>query len=162
MNLNRLFLLAALPLAGLASCDSSRPADSAIPENAVILPASQGQYDFSKLKMEKLGRGLIAVRRNKDEVFVTWRYLSSDPANIAFNVYRDGQRINPTPVSLTTFYIDSNKGGGTYTVKPVVNGREIDEKRASFTLPDKAPEGYINIALDKPADGVTPSGEAYT
>ena len=107
MKLNRLFLLAVLPLAGLASCDSSRTqnAASAIPENAVVLPASQGKYDFSKLKMEKLGRGLIAVRRNKDEVFVTWRYLSSDPADVAFNVYRDGQRINPTPVSLTTFLL---------------------------------------------------------
>ena len=61
-----------------------------------------------------------------------------------------------------TVYIDRNPGGGTYTVKPVVNGREKDEKNAAFTLPDKAPEGYINIALDKPADGVTPSGEAYT
>ena len=162
MKLNRLLLLAALPFAGLVSCDSARETPSAIPSDAVILPASQGKYDLSKLKTEKLGRGVIAVRRNKDEVFVSWRYLSSDPAGVAFNVYRDGQRVNPTPVSLTTFYIDSNMGGGTYSVKPVVNGREKDERSAAFTLPDNAPEGYINIALDKPADGVTPSGEAYT
>ena len=36
------------------------------------------KYDFSKLKMEKLGRGVIAVRQNADEVFVTWRYLSKE------------------------------------------------------------------------------------
>ena len=165
MKLNRLLLLAVLPFAGLVSCDSRRAGNtaSAVPENAIVLPASQGKYDLSRLKMEKLGRGLIAVRRNKDEVFVSWRYLSSDPADIAFNVYRDGQRINPTPVSLTTFYIDRNPVGGMYSVKPVVNGREKDEQSASsFTLPNKAPEGYINIALDKPADGVTPSGETYT
>ena len=162
MKLNRLLPLAVLLSAGLVSCDSARETASAIPSDAVILPASQGKYDLSKLKMEKLGRGVIAVRRNKDEVYVSWRYLSNDPADIAFNVYRDGRRVNPTPVSLTTFYIDRNPRGGTYSVKPVVNGREKDEKSASFTLPDRAPEGYINIALDKPADGVTPSGEAYT
>ena len=90
MKLNRLLLLAALPFAGLVSCDSARETPSAIPSDAVILPASQGKYDLSKLRMEKLGRGVIAVRRNKDEVFVSWRYLSSDPAGVAFNVYRDG------------------------------------------------------------------------
>ena len=164
MKLNRLLLLAALPFAGLASCDSSRHGNAAaIPEDAVVLPASQGKYDFSKLRTEKLGRGLIAIRRNKDEVFVTWSYLSSDPADVTFNVYRDGQRINPSPVSLVSYFIDRNPGGGTYAVKPVVNGREKgDAQSASFVLPDRAPEGYINIALDKPADGVTPSGEAYS
>ena len=142
MKLNRLLLFAALPFAGIVSCESAENgASSSIPEDAIILPASQGKYDFSKLKMEKLGRGVIAVRRNKDEVFVTWRYLSSDPVDVAFNVYRDGNRVNVTPVTIGSFYIDRNPGGGTYTVKPVVNGREKEEKNAAFTLPDKAPEG---------------------
>ena len=42
MKLNRLFLLAALLLAGLVSCDSARETASAIPPDAVVLPASQG------------------------------------------------------------------------------------------------------------------------
>ena len=101
MKLNRLLLFAALPFAGIVSCESAENgASSSIPEDAIILPASQGKYDFSKLKMEKLGRGVIAVRRNKDEVFVTWRYLSSDPVDVAFNVYRDGNRVNVTPVTI--------------------------------------------------------------
>ena len=67
MKLNRLLLFAALPLAGLVSCESAGTGASSIPEDALVLPASQGKYDFSKLKMEKLGRGVIAVRRNKDD-----------------------------------------------------------------------------------------------
>ena len=68
------------------------------------------RYDFSKLKMEKLGRGVIAVRQNADEVFVTWRYLSKDPRNVAFNVYRDGKKLNEYPVREATYYVDKNTG----------------------------------------------------
>ncbi|MBR3689149.1 MAG: hypothetical protein IKL85_08780, partial [Lentisphaeria bacterium] len=120
------------------------------------------KYDFSKLKMEKLGRGVIAVRQNADEVFVTWRYLSKDARNVAFNVYRDGKKLNEYPVSETTYFIDKNKGGGVYTVKPIADGKEIEEDSASYKLPENAPAGYVNIPLDKPADGKAPNGEAYS
>ena len=120
------------------------------------------KYDFSKLKMEKLGRGVIAVRQNADEVFVTWRYLSKDPRNISFNVYRDGKKLNEYPVSEATYYVDKNTGGGVYAVKPVVGGKELDEQSASYKLPENGPVGYVNIPLDKPADGKAPNGEAYT
>lgn len=45
-----------------------------------------------------------------------------------------------------------------YTVKPVVNGKETSNE-GSYTLPGNAPSGYIDIPLDRPADGVTPAGE---
>ena len=120
------------------------------------------QYDFSKLKMEKLGRGVIAVRQNADEVFVTWRYLSKDAMKTAFNVYRDGKKVNSEPVAEVTYFIDRNRGGGVYSVRPVVDGRELEEKSAEYPLPDNAPVGYVNIPLDRPAGGKTPDGEAYT
>ena len=69
-------------------------------------------YDFSKLRMEKLGRGVIAVRQSPDEVFVTWRYLSKDARTTAFNVYRDGKKLNSYPVSEATCFVDRNAGGG--------------------------------------------------
>ena len=119
-------------------------------------------YDFSKLKMEKLGRGVIAIRQNAEEVFVTWRYLSKDPMNTAFNVYRDGRKVNAEAVAEVTYFIDENKGGGAYAVKPVVDGKELDEPSAAYQLPENAPAGYVNIPLDKPADGKSPNGEAYT
>lgn len=40
---------------------------------------AQPNYDFSKLKREHLGRGVIAIRENPSTVAVSWRYLSSDP-----------------------------------------------------------------------------------
>ena len=137
MKLNRLLLLAAL-------------ASSLLPLHAQRAPEEirpPTKYDFSKLKMEKLGRGVIAVRQNADEVFVTWRYLTKDPLNTAFNVYRDGKKLNSEPVADVTYFIDKNKGGGAYEVKPVVDGKEADEWSAAYRLPENAPAGYVNIPL---------------
>ena len=128
--------------------------------NAANAPA----YDYSKLQKEKLGRGVVAIRENPAEVAVSWRYLSSDPENTAFNLYRDGKKIAEVPATTGTFYRDAYKGkkAATYTVKPVVNGVETGHIEGNYTLPTKAPIGYIHIPLDRPADGVTPSGQAFT
>lgn len=128
--------------------------------NAANAPA----YDYSKLQKEKLGRGVVAIRENPSEVAVSWRYLSSEPENTAFNLYRDGKKIAEVPATTGTFYRDAYKGkkATTYTVRPVVNGVETGHIEGNYTLPAKAPIGYINIPLDRPADGVTPSGQAFT
>ena len=53
---------------------------------------AQPAYNYSKLQKEQLGRGVVAIRENPSEVVVSWRYLSSDPINTSFNVYRNGDR----------------------------------------------------------------------
>ena len=37
---------------------------------------------------EKLDRGLVAVRQADGSCYVGWRLLESDPADVAFHVYR--------------------------------------------------------------------------
>ena len=99
---------------------------------AALTASAQTAYDFSKLRMENLGRGVIAVRQSPSEVFVTWRYLSEDPSGIKFNVFRDGQRINPRPIGDVTFFVDANPSAAAarYEVRPTSgNG-----KSGSFTL----------------------------
>lgn len=121
---------------------------------------AQTNYDFSRLKMEDLGRGVIAVRQSPTEVFVTWRYLGSDPSSIAFNVYRDGVKLNSSPVRNVTYFRDSysSDAPALYEVRPV-SGKA---RGGSFTLPEKAPVGYIPIALDIPANRTMPNGEVAT
>ena len=118
---------------------------------------AQTNYDFSKLKMENLGRGVIAVRQSPSEVFVTWRYLSSDPGKVAFDVYRDGVKLNAKPIKDVCYYVDSNSSSkaATYEVRPSAKGASA----GTFTLPANAPQGYIPIALDTPADQTMPNGE---
>lgn len=121
---------------------------------------AQTAYDFSKLKMEPIGRGVIAVRKSPSEVFVSWRYLSSDPAGAAFDIYRDGVKVNDKAVKDVCWFIDGNSSSSatTYEVRPRKGGL----KSGSFTLPANAPEGYIPIALDIPATQTMPNGEVAT
>ncbi len=124
---------------------------------------AQPSYDCTRLKREKLGRGVVAIRENPSDVVVSWRYLSEDPMNVGFHVYRDGKKITASPVTVGTFYRDKNSShtAAQYTVHPVVNGKETNQVNGTYTLPANAPTGYIHIPLDRPADGVTPSGQKY-
>ena len=70
-------------------------------------PQPATAYDFSKLRREKLGRGIVAFRSGEREAVVTWRYRMQDPTNLAFNVYRDGQLLNAHPLAGATFYKDT-------------------------------------------------------
>ncbi len=122
--------------------------------------SAQSAYDFSRLQREKLGRGVVAVRENPTEVTVSWRYLSSDPDNQSFDIYRDGKKINNAPVSDVTFYKDNYTGTApaTYEVKA---RRKGGPAIGSYTLPANAPEGYVDIPLQRPAHGVDPFGKEY-
>ncbi len=121
---------------------------------------AQTAYDFSKLKMEPLGRGVIAVRKSPSEVFVSWRYLSSDPSGASFDIYRDGVKINDKAIKDVCWFIDSNTSASAarYEVRP----HKGMLSSGSFTLPANAPQGYIPIALDIPANQTMPNGEVAT
>lgn len=54
-----------------------------------VLSAVPGpRYDYAVLERESLGRGLVAVRQSNTQIYLSWRYLETDPVDIAFNVYR--------------------------------------------------------------------------
>ncbi|MCM1313099.1 MAG: rhamnogalacturonan lyase [Bacteroides sp.] len=125
---------------------------------------AQPKYDYSKIQREELGRSLAAVRyAHGDSVFLSWRYLSSDPINTAFNIYCNGKRLNDKPVKDVTFFrCKSCREEEYYEVRTIDNKKESHRKDGSFLLKPDAPDSYIPIKLDKPADGVTPSGQIYS
>lgn len=126
---------------------------------ACALSASaQGTYRLDQMQLEKLGRGVVAVREDPKKVNVSWRYLSTDPETEAFNVYRDGKKLNKKPITESTFFTDEYSGNkpAQYTVEAVKG-----KTKSSYTLPADAPQGYINIPLDRPKLGVDPFGKEY-
>lgn len=125
---------------------------------------AQPKYNYSKLQKEKLGRGVVAIRESPSTVVVSWRYLSSDPMETAFNVYRDGKKLTAQPVVTGTLFRDENSSQETaaYEVRPVLKGKETHHIDGTYALPANAPLGYLQIPLQKPADGVTPAGDTYT
>lgn len=119
---------------------------------------AQGAYDYANMQLENLGRGVVAVRENPETVTVSWRYLLSDPDNQQFDIYRDGKKINKSPLSGATYFKDKYKAGkaATYEVKPLKEGAT-----GKSSLAADAPEGYLNIPLDRPALGVDVFGKEY-
>ncbi len=108
-------------------------------------------------QMEALNRGLVAVRSN-NEVYVGWRLWGTDPSGISFNVYRDGVKLNASPITNSTNYVDAVGTTGAYTIRPVVNGVE-----GAATKPVTVwGQNHLAIPLQVPAGGVTPAGVSYT
>ncbi|MGB3005252.1 MAG: hypothetical protein WBC06_02000, partial [Chitinophagaceae bacterium] len=110
------------------------------------------QNVFAQRWMEKLGRGLVAIRTNANEVFLSWRLLGTDPDNTTFNIYRDAVKINTTPLTGATNFKDNISVNGKYIVKAVINGiEETTNTETSVRL-----QQYFQIPLQPPAGGTTP------
>jgi rhamnogalacturonan endolyase len=109
--------------------------------------------------MEALDRGAVAVPAVAGGVLVSWRLLATDAPKTAFDVYRDGSKLNAQPLSGGTNLVD--KAGtpqSTYVIKTRVNGKDVEASK-----PVKVWEpGYLSLPIQQPEGGVTPAGEAYT
>lgn len=110
-------------------------------------------------QMEKLGRGLTAVR-TADGVYLSWRLLDSEDCiygsaddNVSFNIYRDNETEPIANVTYSTNYIDKTVGA-SYRVTPVINGIE-GEYCSCAEVFDK---DYFDIKLRKPEAAHLPDG----
>ncbi|MEK4664254.1 rhamnogalacturonan lyase [Priestia sp. FSL H7-0729] len=108
--------------------------------------------------MEYLDRGVVAVKTGTG-VFVSWRLLGTEGSNVSFNVYRDGTKVNATPITNSTNLQDaSGTSSSKYTVRAVVSGTE----QAASTAVSVWGNNYLSVPLSVPAGGTTPDGVAYT
>ncbi|MFJ3673289.1 hypothetical protein ACIPSE_43215 [Streptomyces sp. NPDC090106] len=142
-----LALTAAL-LTGLPSPD--RPGAIALGSSRAVAAAANGPRE-----MERLGRGVVAVRTGDSSVFVSWRLLALDPQGIGFNVYRSTagggyQKLNSAVLMAGTNYTDTTADPtetNTYRVRPVVNGTEQAASGAFALSADHATEPVVRIPL---------------
>ena len=76
---------------------------------------------------EKLNRAPVAVKTSKG-ILVSWRSLTSDAADLGFDVYRGTTKLNASPITTkTNFLDDGGAAGATYTIK-ATNGEEFSTK----------------------------------
>ena len=108
-------------------------------------------------QMERLDRGLIAVKTN-DGVFLSWRMFGTDAESIAFNLYRDGKKVNAQPITNSTNFVDA-AGALTsrYEVRAVEGGVEKEADKSVNVWESQK----WTIPLDRPAGGSNASG-SYT
>jgi len=119
----------------------------------LLVPSSLAQR-----QMEALDRGLVAVPNGEGAVFVGWRLLGTDPAGVAFNLYRsigenEPVRLNDEPLTESTSFVDAAVDptrAVRYHVRPVVDGTErarsdpfaLRSSGPSLSIPLETPEGY--------------------
>ena len=109
-----------------------------------VLPAK------AQRNMDLLNRGLVAVNQSNG-VFLSWRRLGEEYYDVTYNVYRNGTKLNDTPLDVTN-YVDASGGiDNTYTVKAVVRGTEQDASVAVKPWTGSSYggnwSGYIDISL---------------
>src|ERR1041385_4901109 len=115
-------------------------------------------------QMERLGRGVVAIRHNEKRVFVSWRLLRTDPDDVAFNLYRkagagEANRLSEAPLTKATCFEDTSADFGAaneYFVRAVGGGRE-EARSHAFLLAANAPvRPYLAIPLKTP-EGYAPN-----
>ncbi|AUX22256.1 hypothetical protein SOCEGT47_027570 [Sorangium cellulosum] len=104
-------------------------------------------------QMEDLDRGVVAVPADGG-IYVGWRLFGYDRDDIAFNVYRDGEKVNDAPITDSTNFVDrGGSPGSVYSVRPVVGGGERGESETAAVWKD----GYLSIPTPPP-----PAGDGYS
>ncbi len=116
---------------------------------------AQTRYDHARLKAERLGRGVVAVRAGQS-VVVSWRTLPGDNPGEAFDVYRNGQKLNTEPLTTGgTFFVDQQPldGEAVYEVRggqTLTNAAGQPLGGTSWTLRGDRTDGCLTIPLTPP------------
>ncbi|AVR45639.1 hypothetical protein C7S20_10385 [Christiangramia fulva] len=121
-------------------------------------------YLMAQRQMEDLDRGLIAIKKENGDVFVSWRFFATDPDGLTFNIYRkpsDGTaiKLNKKPLDGATNFTDSTAEASvenTWYVTSISGGKEIREK-GDFSIPaNSEAKEYISLPL-KTIEGYRPN-----
>ncbi|BCW46919.1 rhamnogalacturonan exolyase YesX [Arthrobacter sp. StoSoilB5] len=147
--------LTGVPLAQAAPATVSPTTQTGLPG---VVPAEKAAPTL-KRQVEYLDRAPVAVLTDQG-VTVSWRMLGLDEDTVGFQVLRDGVNITEEPIRNATMFVDPDgTAASSYVIKTVGNGQGQD-KLTEAVKP--LTQNYLAIKLDKPADGVTPDGKAYT
>ncbi|WP_221774655.1 Ig-like domain-containing protein [Pelagicoccus albus] len=117
-------------------------------------------------QLELLDRGLVALKANENQVYLSWRLLASDSEGTAFNVYRSADggpavKLTMEAVSLTTDFVDNAADlslANEYYVRAVVDGVELAASDTVSIDADAEVRQYLSLPLQVPEGGETASG----
>lgn len=84
---------------------------------------------YAQRTMDKLDRGLVAVKTGSG-IFCSWRIMGEEYYDVTYNIYRDGTKLNATPLNTSNFTDASGSTSSKYTVSAVVRGKEQAQCKA--------------------------------
>ena len=111
--------------------------------------------------MENLDRGLVAMSRGNNQIYVGWRLLGNDPSDVCFNLYRsvDGgvfSRVNPSPMRITTDTLLSAcdlSVTNSFYVKAVIDGVELADSKTYTVIANAPVRNYLSVIQLKTIPG---------
>ena len=119
----------------------------------LIAVAAMSNHAKATRYMENLDRGVVAVYRGGSNVYVGWRMLGTEPESVSYNIYRNGTKINSTPVADSTNYLDSSGSlSSVYSISVIIDGIEQDLSEPVSVWSDY----YHDIPLNIPEGVTTP------
>lgn len=88
-------------------------------------------------------------------VYVGWRLLGTEPSSISFNLYRDDQKINSSPITSSTNFLDTEGTlQSTYTVRAVLSGIEQTASDSTSVMETN----HLDIPLNRPTGALLQMG----
>ncbi len=107
--------------------------------------------------VEKLNRGLVAMRLDANQVYIGWRMLGTEPTDVSYNLYCNGKKTEGSPFKTSTNFTHNSPTDGTYTVRAIIKGIEQSESETVSVWANQ----YLDITMQIPAGGTTPDGRSY-
>ncbi len=105
-----------------------------------------------------LDRGLVAVKVSNG-VYVSWKVFGEEYYDVTYNLYRNGTKVNATPLSVSNYTDSSGSTSSKYTVAPVVRGVEQTQCEAVSVWANQYLDIKVPAALDRNGKDVTSSYE---
>lgn len=104
--------------------------------------------------LESIDRGTVALMKERGKAFVSWRSLENDPADLRFDLYREGigvealLKVNEIPIN-GTCYIDSSISNGVGYRYHVVgfNEKPVPSDKGAYLFTMQFPIPYLSIKL---------------
>ncbi len=105
--------------------------------------------------MERLDRGVVAVRASETDVHVSWRLLGLDPTDLGFVLERSTggapyKALASAPLTGGTSFLDTTADlskSNAYRVRPVIDGKKQAPSKAFTLSADHAIEPIVRIPL---------------
>jgi hypothetical protein len=91
---------------------------------------------------DKLDRGLVAIKQTTG-VYISWRIFGEEYYDVTYNLYRDGTKLNATPLTASNYTDATGTLQSTYTVTPISQGKEQEPCAAVSVWANP----YIDIAM---------------
>ncbi len=113
---------------------------------------------MAQRQTDKLDRGLVAVKVSGG-VYVGWKVFAEEYYDVQYNLYRDGVKVNASPITTSNYTDASGTTASKYTVAPVVRGVEKEQSAAVNVWANQYIDIIVPDALDRNGNAVTSSYE---